>query len=71
MRLEEFLGWKYRQNLWTGNPDEIGAGIVKRLLKTVRNREKFVKLSDNSGENLLIDACYGRSGYILIHKLRY
>jgi hypothetical protein len=70
MRLEEFLGWKYKQNRWTGNPDEIGAGITKRLFKTVRNREKFVKLSDNSGGNLLIDACYGRSGNILMHKSR-
>jgi len=38
----------YQQNHWTGNPDEIGADIADRLLKTAKKVEKFVELSDNS-----------------------
>jgi len=56
MRLEEFLRWKYLQNRWTGNPDEIGTDMADRLLKKAKKVGKFADLSDNFDWNLRIVA---------------
>jgi len=54
VRLEGFLWWKYRQNHWTGNPDEIGTDIADRLLKITKKVGKFVELSGNPDWSLRI-----------------
>ena len=66
MRLEEFLRWKYLQNRWTGNPDEIETDMADRLLKKAKKVEKYVELSDNLYWNLWIVAIDIREIFLIL-----
>jgi len=66
MKLEGFLCWKYQQNHWTGNPDEIGVDIADKLLITAKKVENFVELSDNLYWNLWIVAIDIREIFLIL-----